>query len=399
MQIKKIRYYIFLKDVAWLAIAAFGGPQVHIAMFIDMFVQKRRYLSEKDFMELNALCQVLPGPTSTQTIVALGFKIGGPTLAYLTLLVWSLPGVLIMSIFGILLSYFHNQSISLEFMRFVQPMAVALVCHAAFRITSMVVNTKTGFILMIISTLAAYSLHSPWVFPLVVVFGGLVTSLKFKNHPQEKDKKIQIKWGNFILFWGILILAAILGGITQLLPFRLFENFYRNGSFIFGGGQVLIPVLLTEFVKFKGYLSENEFLSGFGLAQLVPGPVFSFVAFIGVLSMREYGLGGQILGGVIASIGIFLPGTFIIFFVIRFWEELKKYRLVKASLEGIHAASSGLVIAAAILLFSPLLQEDKAILNTTLVIITFGILKFTKIPQPLIIFVGLIAGIIFQFFQ
>ena len=139
-----------MRDVAWLAIAAFGGPQVHIALFIDMFVKKRAYLTEKEFMELNALCQILPGPTSTQTIVALGFKIGGPQLAYLTLLIWALPAVITMTVLGITISFFNNhQSFSLDFLRFVQPLAVGLVCYAAFRITRMVVNTRMGVLLLI----------------------------------------------------------------------------------------------------------------------------------------------------------------------------------------------------------------------------------------------------------
>ncbi len=390
VKVKKIRHYIFLKDIAWLSVAAFGGPQVHLALFIDLFVKKRGYLTEKDFLELNALCQILPGPTSTQTVTALGFKIGGPSLAYLTLLVWSFPAVSIMTTFGILISYFDDQQISLEFMRFVQPMAVGFVCYAAYRITTMVINTKTGFVLMVLAAVAAYFLRSPWVFPLVVVASAVVTSFKFKKQPKEHDKQLKVQWGNFFLFWGVLIGAAVLGGLTRSLPIRLFENFYRNGSFIFGGGQVLIPVLLTEFVKFKQYLTADEFLSGYGLAQLVPGPVFAFCAFIGVLSMRDYGIGGQILGGFIASAGIFLPGTFIIFFVIRFWEQLKKFRVVKASLEGIHAGSSGLVVAAALLLFFPLADDP---LNVGIVLLTVLLLRLTKVPLPLLIFLALILGI------
>src|SRR5690606_283744 len=117
---------------------------------------------------------------------------------------------------------------------------------------------------------------------------------------------------------------------------------------------VLTPMLYTEFVEYKRYLSSDEFLSGYALVQTLPGPVFSFCAFIGSLSMREFGTGGEILGALISSIGIFLPGAFMIFFVIRFWDALKTFRAVRASLEGITAASSGLVITAAILMFQPL---------------------------------------------
>lgn len=396
---KRIRFYIFLRDVAWLSIAAFGGPQVHIALFIDMFVKKRGYLKEKEFLELNALCQILPGPTSTQTIVALGFKIGGPNLAYLTLLVWSLPAVIIMTILGITMSYFNHQSFSLDFLRFVQPLAVGLVCYAAYRITRMVVNTKTGVILLIISAACAYILRSPFVFPVVVVFGGVVTAFsRYNRQAKEQPEPLKIEWANFLLYLGVMLvigLGILVIGINNTpLWIRLFENFYRNGSFIFGGGQVLIPVLFTEFVEFKAYLTEQEFLSGFGLAQCVPGPVFSFVSFIGALSMRGAGAGlwGEIWGAIIAAAGIFLPGTFLIFFVIRFWEQLKKYRIVKASLEGIHAASSGLVVAAALLLFIPI---SGSILNVSLVIGSFLILTFTKIKPPWIILCGLLAGFIF----
>lgn len=394
---KRIRYYIFLRDVMWLSIAAFGGPQVHIALFIDMFVKKRGYLKEKEFMELNALCQILPGPTSTQTIVALGFKIGGPNLAYLTLLVWSLPAVIIMTILGLTISYFNHDDSFLNVLRFVQPLAVGLVCYAAFRITRMVVNTKTGAVLLIISTVCAYVFRSPFVFPLVVVFGGLVTALhRFKDQSKEQPEPLRIEWANFFLYVGVMLvvgLGVLVVGIQNTpLWVRLFENFYRNGSFIFGGGQVLIPVLFTEFVEFKGYLTEEEFLSGFGLAQCVPGPVFSFVSFIGTISMRGTGVGGEIWGAFIAAAGIFLPGTFLIFFVIRFWEQLKKYRIVKASLEGIHAASSGLVVAAGLLLFIPI---SGSLLNVLLVVTAFLLLAFTKIKPPWIILAGLLAGFIF----
>lgn len=387
--LKKLRRIIFLRDVWQLSITAWGGPQAHIAMFLRTLVEKRGYITEKDFLELIALCQILPGPTSTQIITSLGFRLGGAKLAYLTLLIWSLPGCFLMTLIGLLFVYFDEMKISLEFMRFVQPVVIGLVCYAALNITTKVVNTKTGIFLVIFSTIATLLFRSAWVFPLVVVGGGLVTSLKFKKHKKHQEKNIKIEWANFFLFWGVLIFAALLGYFTGALPIRLFENFYRNGSFIYGGGQVLIPVLLTEFVQVKKYLSEQEFLSGFGISQFIPGPVFSFVAFIGALSMREYGIGGQILGALMACTGVFLPGTFIIFFVIRFWDELKKIRAVKASLEGVNASASGLAIGGAFLLLLPIIDNYLYIFIT---FITFLVLQFTKIPVPLLIVGALIIG-------
>ncbi|MCZ6522126.1 MAG: chromate transporter, partial [Bacteroidetes bacterium] len=131
----RVRYSVFLKDVFLLAITAFGGPQAHISMFFDLFVNKRKYLTEEELIELQALCQILPGPTSTQTITAIGFRMGGPNLAYLTLLIWILPAFIIMTTSAIIISHFQQRNISLEFTKFIQPMAVAFVGFAAYKIS------------------------------------------------------------------------------------------------------------------------------------------------------------------------------------------------------------------------------------------------------------------------
>lgn len=388
MTIRRVRNIIFLKDVIFLSVTAFGGPQGHLAMFLDLMVKKRGYLTEEELIELFALCQVLPGPTSTQTITALGFKIGGPNLAYLTLFVWIFPAVSIMTTAAILV----NTNIDLGFMRFILPMVVGIVAFSAYRIATKVVTTKLGLALMLISAVASYVLKSPYAFPALIILGGLVTTINYKKHSIEEKERIQIQWPNLILWITVLIVAAGLGGVTQYLPIKIFENFYRNGSLIFGGGQVLVPLLYTEFVEFKDYLTSEQFISGYGFVQAIPGPVFSFSAYVGGLSMNEFGIGGQILGAILAAIGIFLPGTFLIFFVIRFWEQLKKYRLVKASLEGVNAVSSGMVIAATFLILIPMEQNA---LNYVLILATISMQRFTKIPTPFIILGGLVFGFVF----
>jgi chromate transporter len=138
-------------------------------------------------------------------------------------------------------------------------------------------------------------------------------------------------------------------------------------------------------------ISHDEFLSGYAVAQALPGPVFSFSAYIGALSSRNYGIGGELLGAVMSSLGIFLPGTFLIFFVIRFWDSFKKYRGVRASLEGITAASAGLVATSAIILFQPL---ENTFLNFAVCVATFILLAFTKIPSTIIILGGLVLGLL-----
>lgn len=344
-------------------------------------------------MELNSLCQIIPGPTSTQTLTAIGFRLGGPNLAYLTLLVWMLPAVAFMTTAAILMSDIQEKSWSTQFTRFIQPMAVGIVAYGAYRISLRTVKSKTGVVLMILAAVFSYLYQTPFVFPTILLCGGMVTALKYKSLPKNHHEKIVISWSNFALWAGVLILAAALGALTGSLPIRIFENFYRNGSLIFGGGQVLTPLLYTEFVEYKAYLTSNEFLSGYAVAQALPGPVFSFSSYVGSLAMREYGTGGEIVGALMAAFGIFLPGTFLIFFVIRFWEGLKSYRVVRASLEGITAASAGLVAAAAVIMFQPL---ENSATNIMFTIGTFLLLAFTRIPSPLIIAGGLLLGFVLK---
>ncbi len=386
----KVRYSWFLFEVIKLALTSFGGPIVHLSMFSEVFVQKRKFLTQNELLELFGLCQILPGPTSTQTITAIGFRIGGPRLAFLTLIVWITPAVALMTIAAFMVDRLPAHFISL---RFIQPMAVAIVALAAFRLGEKVIKKTSSVVLLGIAGAVSYFYQEPFVAPLLLLGGGMLTAIKFKEKQIEiREEPFKIDWANFILFAAIFIVAALLGHFTDSRVLRLFENFYRNGSLIFGGGQVLISLMFKEFVQFKQYLSAEEFLSGYALAQGIPGPVFAFSSYIGVLAMRPLGGWWQLLGSIVAAAGIFLPGTLLIFFIIRFWSSLKKFRLVRASLEGIQAASCGLVVSAAFELFQPLEVNQ---LNVLIIAGSFGFLYFTRIPTYLLIAIGLSAGVLF----
>ena len=404
---RRVRGIIFLRDVAGLACSAFGGPQAHLALFFRLLVYKRRYLSAAELLELQALCALLPGPTSTQTITAIGFRLGGPNLAYLTLLVWCTPAVLLMTMAGLFLSHLdHHYTVRL--VQFVQPVAVGFVAFSAYKISQKVIQTKTAVGLTVVAAMVAYFFQTPWMLPLLLLAGGAVTTLRYRKHAVVKDKKpLQVEWANFLLWGGTFVVAALLGHYTHLLPVRLFENFYRNGSLVFGGGQVLAPLFFAEFVEFKHYLTAPEFLSGLGLVQAMPGPNFSLAAYIGALAMRPAGGGtaGQVLGALVGTAGIFLPGTFLIFFVLRFWDRLRQYRVVKASLEGINAVSAGLVCAATLLLYHPLPDRLLALpwpghagpiadvpLNPLLVGATFLLLLWDRVPAVALVAAALAAG-------
>ncbi|MCE7056656.1 chromate efflux transporter [Algoriphagus sp. AGSA1] len=397
MSVKQVRYYLFLKDTIMLSITAFGGPQAFLAMLLDRMVKMKAYILEEELWELNALCNMLPGPSSTQLICAIAFRVGGPNLAYLALLAWILPATLLMILAAMLINFLQESTPgALDFARFIQPMAIGFIIFAAQKIIGKTIKTTEAMVLVLISAFISFFYNSPYIFPVLLVIGGLITSFKYKQQPKlEKDTPLKIEWANFYLWGGVLVLAAALGAITKYQPILLFENFYRNGSLIFGGGQVLVPYLYTEFVDFKHFLSSEEFLTGYAISQGIPGPTFTISSYVGALSMREFGTVGFIIGGLIAAAGIFLPGIFLIFFVIRFWDQLKKYRPIRAALEGINAVSCGMLIAAAYLLFEPLEANS---INIVFILATYMLLQFTKVSSPVIIAGGVILGIIYNNF-
>ncbi|MDX1904597.1 MAG: chromate efflux transporter [Thermonemataceae bacterium] len=399
MNVRKVRYFIFLKEVFLLSWTGFGGPQAHLAMFLKVLVQKRAYLSEEALLEIMALCQILPGPTSTQTITGVAYKVGGASLAYLTLIVWVFPAVLLMTLAALLIIHLQNQAIDLHFARFSQAIAIGFILSAAHQIIDKTIKSKTAIFLMLASAIIAYFYHTQWFLPLLILLGGLVTTTKAQKYPKQKDKNLKIRWRNLSYFILIFLVMGLLSELTRKysfgLPFRLAENFFRTGSVIFGGGQVLVPLMLTEFVYIKRLVSREEFDLGYNLNQIIPGPTFAFASFIGALAMEKFGVGGQILGAFLGAFGVFMPGTLLIFFVMQFWDELKKYRPIRASLEGINAVSVGLVLTAVILMAEPIFfKENTLIIFVDIMIISLSyiLLHFTKISPIFIVLGGFLLG-------
>ncbi|MCO4291533.1 chromate efflux transporter [Solitalea sp. MAHUQ-68] len=391
----------FLKDVFKYTLTAFGGPQAHMAIMLREFVQKRNYLTEEELLELNALCQVLPGPASTQTITAIGYKIGGLWFAILTFLIWLLPSAIMMAIAAILFTNYSSKIEVPKLLKVIEPMALGFVAYAAYIFAIKVLKNRITLFLALVAFTCSILLKNPYVFPfmfpLLVLTGGFVTS-RVNADEAERDLGeklvINVNKKKVAYFFGILIFFALLGGLINRtsffsLPVRLFENFYRNGALIFGGGQVLIPYMFTEFVELKKYLTTQEFLSGYALQQVIPGPVFSFSSFLGGMAMKKQGIGGQLLGSSAAVLGINLPGLILILFIVPFWNDLKKITHIKNSMAGVNAVSVGFVAAAFFLLLKPIGLEYFSMI---VIAATFCLLRFTKIPAALIMVIGLVIG-------
>jgi chromate transporter len=396
------RKLLFIRDVFFYTFTAFGGAQAHIGILLREFAQKRRYITEEELVELNALSQLLPGPSSTQTLVGIGWKVGGLKLAIITFLIWVLPSAIIMCVAAVSYSTFVNHDKVASALRFMQPIAIGIVGYATYTFAQRFLVTHTGRLLAVGSMMATLILQSPYAFPILILLGGIISSA-LETQPQENELRVKlfsnVNPNKVAYFIGILLAFAALGAVINRtsplsLPVRLFENFYRNGILIFGGGQVLVPLMYTEFVELKHYLSSSEFLSGYALQQGLPGPTFSFTSFLGGIAMANYGYGiaGQIVGSVIAVIGINLPGIILILFIVPFWNDLKKITRIKNSMSGINAVAVGFMATAFILLMKPFNGNWMAY---GLILATFLLLHFTKIKTPVVILIGIVLGLVF----
>lgn len=384
---KRPKHLNFLWDVFVLAATSFGGPQVHWALFLRRLVHEKQYLTEDELFEIQALCSVLPGPTSTQMITAIGLKRGGASLAYLTLLLWITPAVFVMTLAAYGMTYLRNR----DLVQFVLPVGVGLILQAGWLMARKVIKSWM-YVWIFLATLTLGVLFaSPYIFPLVLVLGGMVSSLNFREFPRQQKHKMIIPWANFHLFWGVFVFLVILGETTDYFPFHVLENFYRNGSLVFGGGQVLGPVLYTEFVEFKGLIRSDDYLTGMALSQSLPGPIFALTSYLGVLLLKDYGVLGQLAGSAIGALGIFLPGTFLIFFVFRIWGQLKQYRFIRASLAGIQAASVGLTGVAVYTFVYPMMQKGDGV-SIALVVVAFLIAQTERVPAIALFSAALLAG-------
>ena len=397
---------LFLRDVTLFTFTAFGGAQGHLAIMLKDFVAKRRYISESELLELNAMTMVLPGPSSTQTLVGIAYKVGGVWLSILTFLIWVFPSAALLCSIATMYSFLGAKNEFNHVMTFVQPIAVGIVGSAAITLGLKQLKSKLSLWLAFSAVISTLILKNAFVFPILILLGGILSSA-IEDTPEEPNLQSNlfknINQKKIFYFLGVLLLFASLGAIINQtspfsLPIRLFENFYRNGIIIFGGGQVLVPLMFTEFVEMKGYLTADQFLSGYAFQQILPGPTFSFTSFVGTMAMQNTGsgLGGQIMGSIVATLGINLPGVILVLFFVPFWDDLKKIGSIRRSLSGINAVAVGFVIAAFIFLLQPLLSNSTthALIDLSIVMATMLILHFTKIRTPWLILAGFLLGLL-----
>ncbi len=403
------RHGPFLKAVFLHSISAFGGPQGHLGMMMKTFVDRRRDVTKEELMDYVSFCQLLPGASSTQTLTLIGYKRGGISLAVLTLIIWILPACVLMSAFSFTVRYIDTKNVGLSIFKFIQPMAVGFLAFAAYRVYKTSIKNLITYVIMLLCVIITYLLFkTPWVFPILIILGGVVTNFSNKRYPRNKALKPKlVKWTNIWLFVLIFIIAGIFSEISRThnwenkRSFALFENFYRFGSLVFGGGDVLMPMMYDQYVvrdKIKYNITREEYLTGWGIVRAIPGPVFSVASYTGGMVMRPEGKRMQLLGCIIGAIAIFLPSALLVLFFYPVWHNLKKYPIVYRALEGINAAVVGIMWAATFYLLHDISIANFKIvsfINIAVIIGTFCLLHFTKIKSPYVVAGCLLLGWIF----
>lgn len=414
---KLLRHIPFLKAVFLHSITAFGGPQGHIGMVLKTFVDKRRDLTKEELMEYISFCQLLPGASSTQTLTLIGFKRGGIRLAVITLLIWITPACILMGGLSFIVGDMENNNLRSSSFQFIQPMAIGFLAYAAFKAYQVSIKSTITKVIMFVCLICTYLLFkAPWIIPALIVCGGVVTNFSNKRIPEkEVIKPKQIRWTNIWLF---VLIFAIAGTLSETArkqnwenkkQYNLFENFYRFGAFVFGGGDVLIPLMLDQYVarpQSERVIKRNpniikvkreELLTGAGMVRAIPGPVFSIASFMGGIALKNEGRKIQLLGCIIGTVAIFLPSALLVLFFFPVWQKLKKYVVVFRSLEGINAAVVGIMLAGTLYLIkdvSIISVSLVSLINITVILGTFLVLVYSKFPPPLIVlfcfFIGLI---------
>lgn len=417
-----LRHISFLKAVLIHSLTAFGGPQGHMGMMIKNFVHRRHDVTEAELLEFNAFCQMLPGASSTQTITLIGYKQGGVPIAVLTLLIWITPACILMGLFSFLIKYVNDRAALVSAFRFIQPMAVGFIAFAAYKMSKVAIHNKITLVIMIAAAIITLPLfNTPWIFPSIIIAAGIATNFSKIRIPQQVPLMRKIRWANILIFLAVFAVSAYMSETARKHdwknrgPYNLFENFYRFGSLVFGGGDVLIPMMYQQYVirpsrvkiekRNPGALKadKEDFFTGSGIVRAIPGPTFSIGSFTGGILLSKSGFRTQLIGCSIGSIALFLPSLLLVLFFFPVWNNLKKYAVIYRSLEGINASVVGIMIASTLFLMQAVsinIINGKLIsyANVFVIIGTFLLLTYTKVLPQLVPVFCLLLGLMFYYF-
>lgn len=373
-----------------LGLTSFGGPVAHLGYFREEYVQRRKWLSEKSYADLVALCQFLPGPASSQVGIGLGVIRAGILGGVLAFIGFTLPSVIALIVFASMTQTFDLESAG--WIHGLKIVAVAIVLHAVVGMAKNLTPDWKRKAIAFVATVSILLWQTTISQILVIIVAGFAGLLLFKKRTTEISAPdthfpISRRLGIVFLtvFFSLLIILPILKEVTNSSWIAFIDSFYRSGALVFGGGHVVLPLLEREFVPL-GLLTEQEFLAGYGATQAVPGPLFTFAAYLGTVMH-----GWQ--GGVVATFAIFLPAFLLVIGALPFWHTLRENAKISGAFMGVNAAVVGILIAA---FFQPIWTSSIfTITDFCLAIILFSLLYFWKLPPWMIVVAGAAAGMLF----
>ncbi|WP_369900105.1 chromate transporter [Bacillus manliponensis] len=369
-----------------LGLTSFGGPIAHLGYFHEEYVRKRKWMDEKSYADLVALCQFLPGPASSQVGIGIGVMRAGVLGGILAFIGFTLPSVIALIIFALVLQGLNIGDTS--WIHGLKIVAVVVVAHAILGMAQKLAPDLQRKSIALFALVGTLLWQTSFTQVGVILLAGLVGYLIYKNHADNDEVKLSFPISRKLgiiclsLFFGLLAFLPILREVTSLNWVAMFDSFYRSGSLVFGGGHVVLPLLEREFVP-TGWMDEASFLAGYGATQAVPGPLFTFAAYIGAV------IGGW-QGGLLATVAIFLPAFLLILGTLPFWDQLRRNPKIKGALMGVNAAVVGILISA---FYHPIWTS--AILQPVdfaFAAILFSMLVYWKLPPWIIVVAGAVGG-------
>ncbi|WED55925.1 chromate efflux transporter [Exiguobacterium profundum] len=368
-----------------LGLTSFGGPVAHLGYFHEEYVRRRKWMDEKAYADLVALCQFLPGPASSQVGIGIGIVRGGILGGITSFIGFTTPSVVALILFALLLSGLDVSDAG--WLYGLKVVAVAIVAHAILGMASKLTpdtKTRTIAFFALAGVLLWQTTFSQVLFILLAALAGF---LLFKpDHLDAKSSAFPIskRLGAVLLsiFGALLVILPILRETFENQTIALFDSFYRAGALVFGGGHVVLPLLERELVP-AGFLSEEAFLAGYGAAQAVPGPLFTFASYLGTVI-------NGVPGGILATVAIFLPAFLLILGALPFWDALRHNPKVAGALIGVNAAVVGILIAA---FYSPIFTSTvNDAVDFVFAAFLFVMIAYWKLPPWALVIAGVLGG-------
>lgn len=375
-----------------LGLTSFGGPIAHLGYFHEEYVRRKKWMDEKSYADLVALAQFLPGPASSQVGIGIGAMRAGVLGGIVSFIGFTLPSVIALILFALLLQSFDVSDAG--WLKGLKIVAVAVVAHAILGMAKNLAPDLKRKAIVLFALIATLFWQTAFTQIGVIMISALIGYILYKNTTETTEGRMKfpiskkIATISLILFFGFLFLLPIFREVTGSYWIAMFDSFYRAGSLVFGGGHVVLPLLQREFVP-TGWLSEEVFLAGYGATQAVPGPLFTFAAYLGTV-MNGW------TGGLLATFAIFLPAFLLIVGALPFWDALRTNRKVKGAIMGVNAAVLGILISA---FYTPIWTSSIIeARDFALAAVLFSMLAYWKLPPWLVVVTGAIGGSLIALF-